>query len=59
MLSKGFRYKVIDTLVNFKTKPNVEKIAGPFFGYELAAHLLARNKVSFQVRLSVFKWKKL
>jgi len=54
LISKGFKYKVINTLVNFGSKRNVEKICVHFFGYETAVYLLARDKTSFNMKVSIF-----
>lgn len=58
LVSKGFRYNVITILDEFGSKKNVEKLCAPFFGYELATYLLARDRTGFRIQLSVFYWKK-
>lgn len=58
LASKGFRYSIIKTLSEFGSKRNVEKACGPFFGYEISTYLLARDRTSFHLNISVFYWKK-
>lgn len=53
-----FKHKIITILIDFGSKRNVEKLCGPFFGYEVSTYLLARDKTSFHLNLSVFYGKK-
>jgi ubiquinone/menaquinone biosynthesis C-methylase UbiE len=54
----GFKHETVNTWMNFGSKSNVEKLCGPFFGYDMATYLLAREKTSFEMRVSVFGWEK-
>lgn len=58
LLSKGFRYKVLNIVNEFGSKRNVEKLCAPFFGYEMATYLLARDRTGFRMQVSVFYWQK-
>lgn len=58
MRSHSFKKSTVITLMDFGTKKNVEKLCGPFFGYDLATYLLARDKTSFEMKASVFRWDK-
>jgi ubiquinone/menaquinone biosynthesis C-methylase UbiE len=58
LVYRGFRYKVIDTLMDFGSKRNVERLCGPIFGYDKATYLLARGKTSFGMKVSIFYGKK-
>ncbi len=54
LISKGFKYKVINTLVNFSSKRNIEKLCPHFFGYQTAVYLLVRDKTTFNMKVSIF-----
>ncbi len=58
LASKGFKYRVINIVNDFGSKRNIENLCAPFFGYELATYLLARDRTGFRMRLSIFRWKK-
>ena len=58
MRKQGFKRKVVSTLMNPGSKRNVERLCGPFFGYDLSTYLLARDKTCFEMKLSMFYWKK-
>ncbi|MBL7160447.1 MAG: methyltransferase domain-containing protein [Candidatus Aenigmarchaeota archaeon] len=54
MVSRGFRYRILDVVADFRTKLNVERVCAHFFGYELATHMLARDKVIFGMKVFMF-----
>jgi ubiquinone/menaquinone biosynthesis C-methylase UbiE len=56
--SMGFKNRSLNILVNFVTKKNIEKVCAPFFGYEISTYLLARDRVSFKKKVSIFYWTK-
>ena len=52
--SRGFRHGVVDILVDFRSKRNVEEVCSKFFGPDIAVYLLARDKTGFSMRVSLF-----
>ncbi len=52
--SKGFRHKVVRTVVNYGSKNNLKKLVTPFYGPEMAIYLFAKNKKSYGLNVSVF-----
>jgi ubiquinone/menaquinone biosynthesis C-methylase UbiE len=56
--SRGFKNIVVNTLLNFGSKGNVEKICGPFFGFDISTRLLMLDKTKIRHKLSIFYKKK-